>query len=59
MARGEKTAEIIARLREPSTWAGLSGLLVLLGVNVEAVQAVAQVGAGIAALAAVIVREGA
>lgn len=49
---------IIQRFREPSTWAGVSVLLALFGVNVEQAQAVAQVGAALAGAAAVFMREG-
>ena len=50
---------IIARLREPSTYAGVSVLLGVFGVNVapEVMQPVVQVITGLAALAAVILRE--
>lgn len=50
----------LKRLKEPSTWAGLAVLLSLFGVVVPpgTSEAVAQVGAGIAALVAVFRREG-
>ena len=50
----------LKRLREPSTWAGLAVLSSLFGVVVPpgASEAVAQVGAGIAALVAVFRSEG-
>lgn len=50
----------LQRLREPSTWAGLAVLLSLFGVVVPpgTSEAVAQVGAGVAALVAVFRREG-
>lgn len=59
MANGEKTAVLLQRIKEPSTWAGLSALLMLLGVNVEAVTALANIGAAVAGAAAVFVGEGA
>jgi hypothetical protein len=50
---------ILARLREPSTYAGLSVLLGVFGVNVapEAFQAAVQAVTGLAALAAILLRE--
>lgn len=57
MANGEKTAAIVRRMKEPSTWAGLSALLMLFGLNVEQAGAVAQAGAAVSALAAVFVGE--
>lgn len=57
MASGQKTAAIVAKVKEPSTWAGLSALLVLLGLNVEAAANVAQVGATLAGIAAVVMGE--
>ena len=50
---------ILQRLREPSTYAGLSVLLGVFGVNVapEAFQAAVQVITGLSALAAVVLRE--
>lgn len=47
----------LQRLREPSTWAGLSALLMLFGINVEQAAALANVGAAVAGAAAVWVRE--
>jgi len=51
---------ILARLREPSTWAGLATLVALFGgrVTTEQVSAVAELGAAAAAAAAVFLREG-
>ena len=50
----------LSRLREPSTYAGVSVLLGVFGVNVapEIMQPVVQVITGLAALAAVVLREG-
>lgn len=50
---------ILARLREPSSYAGLAMLFGLLGINVapEAWQAGVQVVSGAAALAAILLRE--
>lgn len=50
---------IIKRLREPSTMAGLSVLAALAGIPPGTVDAVGQVVAGLAALAAVLLPEGA
>lgn len=47
----------IQRFREPSTWAGVAALLGLLGLNVEAAQAVAQIGSAGAALLAMFLKE--
>ncbi len=44
---------IFKRLREPSSWAGLGALALAAGANVEQVQAVGQIGAGIFALLAI------
>lgn len=48
---------IISRLKEPSTYAGLSGIAIALGVSSELYSAVAAALAGIAGLAAVILAE--
>lgn len=50
--------KIVNRLREPSTWAGLSALLMLFGLNVEQAGALGQAGAAIAGAAAVFLHEG-
>lgn len=47
----------MTRLREPSTWAGLSALLMLFGLNVEQAAAVGNVGAALAGAAAIWLRE--
>lgn len=49
---------VIKKLREPSTWAGLSALMVLFGLNVEQAAAVANAGAAVAGVAAVFLSEG-
>lgn len=56
MANGEKTAVILDRIKEPSTWAGLSALLMLFGVNVEAASMVANAIAAVAGAAAVVMK---
>lgn len=50
---------IINRLKEPSTWSGLAALLVALGMGVPpgTIEAVTQVGVGLAGLAGVVLRE--
>lgn len=48
---------IISRLKEPSTYAGLSSIAIALGVSSELYSAVAAALAGIAGLAAVILAE--
>lgn len=48
---------ILQRLREPSTWAGVSVLLTLFGVPPGVGEAVGQVVAGAAAVAAILMRE--
>lgn len=48
---------ILERMKEPSSWAGFSLLLGLLGVPVGVPELVAQVGAGVCALAAVLLKE--
>lgn len=49
--------KVIQRLKEPSTWAGISALGVLFGLPVGTVDAVAQIAGGIAALAAIFMAE--
>lgn len=49
--------QIAARLKEPSTWAGLSALGLLFGVQPGTLDAVAQAGIAIAASAAVLLGE--
>lgn len=48
---------IISRLKEPSTYAGLSGLAVTLGISGELYNAAAVALAGIAGLVAVLLAE--
>jgi hypothetical protein len=49
--------KIINRLKEPSTWAGISALGVLIGLPLGTIDAVGQVIGGIAALAAIFMAE--
>lgn len=50
---------LLSRLREPSTWAGLSMLAALFGVPPGTVDLIAQVVGGVAALAAMALPEAA
>lgn len=54
-----KVASIIKRIKEPSTWAGLSALGLLFGLPVGTVDALAQILGGVAALAAIVLPESA
>lgn len=57
MANGERSAAIAARLKEPSTWAGLAVLLSVFGLPAGLSEAVVQIGAGLGAAAAIVLRE--
>lgn len=48
---------ILGRLREPSTWAGLSILGAVFGLPPGTVEAAGQVAAGLAALVAILLPE--
>jgi hypothetical protein len=48
---------ILARLKEPSTYAGLSGLAMALGISTHIYEAAAMAIAGVAGLIAVILAE--
>lgn len=50
---------IMARLREPSTWSGIAAISVSLGLGLPpgAMEAVAQVGVGVAGLVSIFMRE--
>lgn len=48
---------IINRLKEPSTWAGVSALGVLVGVPPGTLDLVAQVGVGLAGLLAIALKD--
>ncbi len=50
-------AVILERLKEPSTWAGLSMLGVLFGLPPGTVEAVGQVFGGLAAIGAIVLKE--
>lgn len=50
---------ILNRLAEPSTWTGLASIAIALGLGVPpgTIEAVTQLGIGIAGLAGVVLRE--
>lgn len=48
---------LISRLREPSSWAGISAIALAFGLNPEYVNAAAQVGIAISGAAAVFLVE--
>jgi hypothetical protein len=52
-----KALNILQRLREPSTWAGLSALGLIFGLPVGTIDALGQVLGGVAALAAIVLPE--
>ena len=47
----------VARLKEPSTWAGFAGLAAAAGISGEVYHSVAAVGVALAALAAMLLAE--
>ncbi|VVE55970.1 hypothetical protein [Pandoraea anhela] len=50
---------LLSRLMEPSTWAGLTGLSVALGMSPDVMHELAQAGAAVASLAAMALPENA
>ncbi|AJP57277.1 hypothetical protein UC34_10200 [Pandoraea vervacti] len=48
---------LLSRLLEPSTWAGLTGLAVSLGTSPDVMHELAQAGAALASLAAMVLPE--
>lgn len=52
-----KAMNIIHRLREPSTWAGLSALGLIVGLPVGTLDALGQVLGAVAAVAAIVLPE--
>ena len=52
-----KAINLLRRVREPSTWAGLSALGLIFGMPPGTFEAVGQVLGGVAALAAVLLPE--
>ena len=53
-----KSSKVIARMKEPSTWAGISMLGMLFGVKEIAALGAPEIVAGLAALAAIFAPEG-
>lgn len=51
---------ILARLREPSTWSGMAAIGVAFGVGLPPgmVEAVTQIGVGVAGLLGIFMKEG-
>ena len=51
---------IAKRLSEPSSWAGLGGILAAVGLSVPSatLQAITLLGAGLASVAAIVIPEG-
>lgn len=49
---------LFKRLREPSTWAGIAALGLLIGLPPGTVEAVGQIVGGVAALGAIFLPEG-
>ena len=52
-----KAISILSRLREPSTWAGISALGLLFGLPPGTFEALGQVVGGVGALAAIFLPE--
>lgn len=52
-----KALNIINRLREPSTWAGVAALGLIFGLPVGTIELVGQVIGGLAGLAAIVLPE--
>lgn len=48
---------IVNRLKEPSTWAGISALGLIFGLPMGTIEAVGQIIGGVAALVAILVPE--
>lgn len=50
---------LVNKFAQPSSWAGLGALLALLGINVpdSTIALIAQVGAGVCGLAAIVINE--
>jgi len=58
LVRGEDMNIVKSRLGEPSTYAGLSGLAILLGMTIEEFQVITNAVAGIFAVISVFRGEG-
>jgi hypothetical protein len=51
---------LASRFSEPSSWAGIAGMLAVLGLHLspDVGQSIAYIGAGVAGLAAILIPEG-
>ena len=56
LLREDEMEFIIQRMKEPSTWAGVSVVLIALGINVSEAE-LATIGGGISAFLAIFLRE--
>lgn len=56
LLREDEMEFIIQRMKEPSTWAGVSVVLIALGINVSEAE-LATIGGGISAILAIFLRE--
>lgn len=52
-----KALNIIKRIREPSTWAGIAALGLIFGLPPGTIEAAGQIVGGVAALAAILLPE--
>lgn len=52
-----KFMNVVGRLREPSTWAGLSAMALIFGLPPGTIDAVGQIVGGLAALGAIVLKE--
>lgn len=52
-----KALQLLKRLREPSTWAGVAALGLIFGLPEGTIQAVGQIVGGVAALGAIFLPE--
>lgn len=52
-----KALQLLQRLREPSTWAGIAALGLIFGLPAGSVEAVGQIIGGVAALGAIFLPE--
>ena len=52
--------DIAKRLSEPSSWAGLGGILATVGLSIPSatLQTITLIGAGVAGIAAILIPEG-
>lgn len=52
-----KALNLLTRLREPSTWAGISALGLIFGLPPGTIELVGQIIGGVAGLAAIVIPE--